>query len=294
MHFYKFHVGDYLSHTRHLTPMEDLAYRRMLDYAYLHERGLDGDAASVARAIGLRGHEAEVSSVLSDFWQQEGGVWVNRRVEKELAAMSDKRAKASAAGKASASIRSTDVQQTLNVRSTGVEQSSIERSTIQDSKTPRLQDTSIQEDQSVRSGGGMLFSAEVSEPRPKKPKPPGVQEVQDSADFQRFWTAYDKKVGILEAAKSWLRLAPDLDLVEKIIVAADNYRKDTPDKEYRKNPSTWLNQKGWLDERIIRGAGTPRDGGFDRSGKWQGVPRHTPLEEYSKGRAGPNGEPLFD
>ena len=38
MHFYSFNIGDYASHTRHLTPMEDLAYRRLLDIYYLHEQ----------------------------------------------------------------------------------------------------------------------------------------------------------------------------------------------------------------------------------------------------------------
>lgn len=94
-------------------------------------------------------------------------------------------------------------------------------------------------------------SAESPGTEKKKAKPPGVQEVQESADFQRFWTAYDKKVGIGEAAKSWLRLAPDAALVDAIIKAAENYRLDAPDKAYRKNPATWLNQRGWLDERIV-------------------------------------------
>lgn len=28
MHYYNFHIGDYASHTRHLSPIEDIAYRR--------------------------------------------------------------------------------------------------------------------------------------------------------------------------------------------------------------------------------------------------------------------------
>jgi hypothetical protein len=54
MRFYPFHVGDYLSHTRHLSLLEDLAYRRMLDAYYLHEQALVGTPAEIARAIGLR------------------------------------------------------------------------------------------------------------------------------------------------------------------------------------------------------------------------------------------------
>ena len=38
MHYYSFNIGDYASHTRHLTAIEDLAYRRLLDLYYLHEQ----------------------------------------------------------------------------------------------------------------------------------------------------------------------------------------------------------------------------------------------------------------
>jgi hypothetical protein len=36
MHFYQFHIGDYKSHTHHLSLIEDLAFR-LLDHYYLHE-----------------------------------------------------------------------------------------------------------------------------------------------------------------------------------------------------------------------------------------------------------------
>lgn len=100
MHFYQFHIGDYASHTRHLTPMEDLAYRRMLDHAYLHERGLAGDATAIAKAIGLRGCEAEVASVLSDFWTLTDGVWRNHRVDAEVAHYQSRSEKAAASAAA--------------------------------------------------------------------------------------------------------------------------------------------------------------------------------------------------
>ncbi|MCP4984979.1 MAG: YdaU family protein, partial [Colwellia sp.] len=40
MHYYQFNIGDYTSHTSHLDPLEDIAYRRMLDWVYLHESPL--------------------------------------------------------------------------------------------------------------------------------------------------------------------------------------------------------------------------------------------------------------
>ena len=54
MHYYQFNIGDYASHTRHLDLLEDLAYRRILDLYYLHERPLNGDATLVAKQIGMR------------------------------------------------------------------------------------------------------------------------------------------------------------------------------------------------------------------------------------------------
>lgn len=282
MHFYRFHVGDYLSHTHHLTPMEDLAYRKMLDYAYLHERGLEGDAASIARAIGLRGHEKEVASVLSDFWFCTDGVWKNNRVEKELAMMADKQAKAVAAGKASGAVR-----RTLNVRSTDAERTFNGRPTIQDSntprpldsKTPRRQDTKTPVPDSLpapRPVASLPF--EDMEPaieppvKPKRPKDAIIEAVVATPEFQRFWSAYDLKKGRDEAAKSWAKINPDADLAEKIILAAKHYAEDNPDKAYRKHPSTWLNQKCWEDERVSKSKAIP-DGGFDRFGNWKGVPR---------------------
>ena len=35
MNYYPFHVGDYIAHTAHLHPLEDIAYRRMLDLYYM-------------------------------------------------------------------------------------------------------------------------------------------------------------------------------------------------------------------------------------------------------------------
>lgn len=129
MNFYAFHVGDYLSHTRHLTPLEDLAYRRMLDWYYLHERPFNGRSTDVARLIGMREQQAEVEAVLAEFFEEvEGRGWVNKRADEEIATYLAKRKLASEAGKRSASSRnkggngrSTDVQPALNGRSTDVQ-----------------------------------------------------------------------------------------------------------------------------------------------------------------------------
>jgi uncharacterized protein YdaU (DUF1376 family) len=114
MHYYQFNIGDYASHTRHLDLDEDLAYRRLLDMYYLHERPLNVDSAVVAKQIGMREKVQVVQDVLNEFFQLGEEGWVNDRADKEIKHFHSKIQQASRAGKASAerrsSARSTDVQ----------------------------------------------------------------------------------------------------------------------------------------------------------------------------------------
>ena len=82
MHFYKFHIGDYMSHTRHLSLLEDLAYRRLLDFYFLHEQPIKHRDA--ARQIGMREHEEDVLTVLNEFFLSTDNGFVNPRANKEI------------------------------------------------------------------------------------------------------------------------------------------------------------------------------------------------------------------
>jgi len=118
MHYYQFHIGDYATHTRHLNPIEDIAYRRLLDIYYLHERPLSDCLTTVARQINMREYESEVDLVLTEFFDHIDGGYINRRADKEIEHYKAKVEQASRAGRASAERRingrSTDVQPTSN------------------------------------------------------------------------------------------------------------------------------------------------------------------------------------
>ena len=118
MHYYQFNIGDYQSHTNHLDPLEDLAYRRMLDWCYLHEKPLPLDANEIARIIRLRDHATIIRDVLNEFFSLYEEGWVCDRVLTEIQHYKAKIEQASRAGKASAerrsNERSTDVQLTNN------------------------------------------------------------------------------------------------------------------------------------------------------------------------------------
>ena len=83
MHFYQFHIGDYKSHTHHLSPIEDLAFRRLLDHYYLHEVPIK--QRDIARQIGLRDYEQEVLTVLDEFFISTEAGYINPRADAEIA-----------------------------------------------------------------------------------------------------------------------------------------------------------------------------------------------------------------
>ena len=111
MHYFQFNIGDYASHTRHLDLIEDLAYRRLLDLYYLHERPLNTDATVVAKQIGMRDDASAVREVLNEFFDLTSDGYRSARADKEIEHYHSKIQQASRAGKASAERR-------LNGRST--------------------------------------------------------------------------------------------------------------------------------------------------------------------------------
>lgn len=72
-------------------------------------------------------------------------------------------------------------------------------------------------------------------------------EYQEGSAFDFFWTLYDKKVGSKDKVfKKWLKLSKeDKDQINKYI---PKYKLSQPDKQYRKNPETFINNEGWKDE----------------------------------------------
>lgn len=94
MNFYPFHVGDYKSHTDHLTPKEDICYRRLLDHYYLHESPIANDMPAVARHIKMRDSEEVIKAILVEFFELRGEYWHSNRADKEIAAYASKSEKA--------------------------------------------------------------------------------------------------------------------------------------------------------------------------------------------------------
>lgn len=226
MHHYPFHIGDYAAHTRHLSPLEDLSYRRLLDAYYLREGPLPADVATTARLIGLRDHLAEVEAVLREFFEESQDGWFNARAEEEIQAFRAKQEQASRAGRASAERRSngrsTPAERPLNARSTDVERPLNGRATNQNQN-------------------------QNQEPIP--PKPP-----KGAGLFEEFWAAFPRKVGKDAALRAFEKRKPDRALLDRMLAAiaaqraSPDWQKDGG--QFIPHPTTWLNQGRWDDQPV--------------------------------------------
>lgn len=91
------------------------------------------------------------------------------------------------------------------------------------------------------------LSAPMEMDKDKEKKMDKVKEI--NIEFDYFWNLYDKKVG----EKSKIKLKWDRLMNEErslIIEYIPKYISSQPDKQYRKNPETFLNNKSWNDEII--------------------------------------------
>ena len=101
MHYYQFNISDYKSHTEHLEPLEDLAYRRMLDWCYLHEKPLPKNKDEIARMIRMRTHSDCIAVVLREFFTKTSdGEYIHKRVFLEIEKANAKSTKARKSAKA--------------------------------------------------------------------------------------------------------------------------------------------------------------------------------------------------
>lgn len=94
--------------------------------------------------------------------------------------------------------------------------------------------------------GFYLGQCSMCEPIPMS----AIVKAAEEVAFDDWWTLYDKKCGRKDCEKKWNKLS--LEEKEACLAATPAYVASTPDKQYRKNPLSYLNQKAWNDEIIPR------------------------------------------
>ncbi len=82
-------------------------------------------------------------------------------------------------------------------------------------------------------------------------------------EFDLFWVLYDKKVDKVKCEAKWKKLSKEIQ--QKILDYLPDYVKSTPNKDFRKNPATFLNNKSWENEIILKNSNTFKPHQFDLS-----------------------------
>jgi hypothetical protein len=147
----------------------------------------------------------------------EGDFIVIEFLDNQMVERSSLSEKASKAGKASAKKRAEKKQQQSNKSLTDVE--------IEFNKNP----TNKKREEQIRI---------------RK-----EQELKTKELFARFWNEYDKKVGSKEKVFKKFAALKNEEL-EILFAHVPVYVESTPDKKYRKDPATYLNNKSFNDEII--------------------------------------------
>ena len=67
--------------------------------------------------------------------------------------------------------------------------------------------------------------------------------------FERFWTAYPRKVNKPGAKRAFEKINPDEQLLETMLKAIEQQKKTAQwqEMQYIPHPATWLNQERWKD-----------------------------------------------
>lgn len=101
MHYYSFHVSDYIHDTAHLSAYEDLAFRRLLDLYYTSEKPIPNKTQEVSRRIRMIDQIDAVQTVLEEFFvfDMENDCWFHKRCDKAIADYQTKAERNRAVGK---------------------------------------------------------------------------------------------------------------------------------------------------------------------------------------------------
>ncbi len=238
MRYYMYHLSDFNNATRYLSRLERSIYRDLLDMYYEQESAIDGtDMSTLERRLVIRSTEEQqaLAFVLKEFFENQDEFYFNNRCESEIKKYQDKLEGAIKAGKASAEARRKKARKKqrlepddtssiaeLNVRSTDVKQTLNDGATNQEPLT-------INQEPLTNSNDDVKKALNIP--------------------FDVFWKTYAKSVAKDKCEAKWISLSNKVR--EDIMQHLPAYVASTPVKKFRKDPMTYLNGKGWLDDIIV-------------------------------------------
>jgi len=105
----------------------------------------------------------------------------------------------------------------------------------------------------LQANGGFCLSKQLSKAKPirkEKIRKEKIREEYIVREFDKFWDLYEKKISRDKCFNKFSKLSnEDITLIMNFL---PKYKQATPDKKFRKNPETFLNNRSWNDEIITK------------------------------------------
>ena len=230
MKWYKFAAAEYQIKTIHLSDAEDLAYRRLLDMAYLSERPIPLDTGLVSRRIRI--DQDIVDQVLSEFFEKTESGFRNRRVEEEVLAYQ------------------TIIERNLKGAKAAAEKAAERAAQGVKRRSPRTLNEPTR-----NLDGNLEGSSEntIANLEGNQNKNKNISPLPPSGGFDRFWSIWPsspRKVGKAACFKTWVKHGMD-EHCDRIVSHVSRLKGTTQWLTgFEPAPQTYLNQKRWLDDEV--------------------------------------------
>ena len=234
MHYYKFNIGDFDKITRHLTILERAIFRDLLDLYIKNEEAIISDQKRLERLLCIKSkaEKEALKNVLDDFF-----VLIDDRYHSDFcqSILDETILRTEAArenGKKGGRPSKPNIVQSLN---------DVKAKTIQIASNAKANQNP--NENQIKPNENLLENYPITH-KPQSNKPLNIS-------FEEFWETYDKKVGDkskIEIKWNKLTVTERIAVMKHIVL----YKESQPDKQYRKNPETYLNNKSWNDEIISR------------------------------------------
>ncbi len=203
MHYYQFNIGDYAKDTRHLSNLEDLAYRRLIELYYDTEKPLCGDVKKLSRLVRMSEDIESIESVLSDFFENIDDCFYHKRIESDIAQFQAKVATAKVNGAKGGRPKKTQKKPNGNPEETPlVNLANPEETPLKPNQEPRTKNQEPKTKYNIPYGDIVSFLNKKTG-KSYKVTTPKTREVI-KARFNDGFSLEDFKTVISQKTESWL------------------------------------------------------------------------------------------
>lgn len=221
---FPFYPSDFIHGTMFMRSEEVGAYMRLLCFQWEHGN-IPDDSTKLIKITGLT--HKKLDTVLEKFIKDEGGAYINARLERVRSEREAYQKRQSDLGKKGGRPKTNPFETEKPNESQPFSESEAKQKLPSPSPSPLTPIVPNGDEKGTDS---------------KSPY---------SEDFEDFWTSYPKKIGKGKAYDAWEKAKgkPDTQtILARIETHSKSEQWQKESGQYIPNPATWLNQRRWDDE----------------------------------------------